>query len=60
MSSPESKIIDALGYLIQMHGPQAGLSECLIDADSKSSSVVFTFEGQDYLISSKNIEEVDD
>ena len=58
MSDPETKIIEAIGYLIQMHGNEAGLGECLIDGNSQNSSVVFTYEGQDYLLSSKDVKEV--
>lgn len=58
MSKPETKIIEAIGYLIQMHGSEVGLDKCLIDGNSRDSSVVFTHDGQDYLLSSKDVKEV--
>lgn len=61
MSNPEQNIIDEIGFLIQMYGASNGFSNCTIDSDSNSSSIVFTYEHEgekkSYLLSSQDIKE---
>lgn len=50
-------IIDALAQLIGQHGAEFGLTKSSYDGDRNSSSVVFTYGGQSWLISSADVEE---
>lgn len=52
----ETRIIDALAQLVQRYGPAVGLTKCTYDGDHKSASMAFTYDGESWVISSKDID----
>jgi hypothetical protein len=52
----ETLIIDALAQLVQRYGPEHGLTKCSYDGDNNSASMVFTYSGESWIISSNDVE----